>query len=257
LTKAVAADGNADYSPDGRHIVFGSNRSGTRDIWTCDTEGAHCQALTSFGASYATGSPRWSPDGRQIAFDSGAEGRMHIYVVDSNGGSLRRLTDDQTGGAVPRWSHDSAWIYFSSTRSGTSEIWKIPSAGGAPVRVTRFGGFCVMEAPAANALFYTKTGEKAALFRSEMDGSQERLVLRGVAQRAFVVAHDRIYYLHQDADTSVSLRSYRLQSGDDTPIAPIVEPVFLGLALSPDGRFLIYTQMRVASNLMLAEGIFR
>jgi dipeptidyl aminopeptidase/acylaminoacyl peptidase len=257
LTKAVAADGNASYSPDGRRIVFGSNRSGTRDIWTCEVSGAHCQALTSFGESYATGSPQWSPDGRRIAFDSGAAGRYHIYVVDGNGGPPRRLTDDLTGGVVPRWSRDGAWIYFSSFRSGASEIWKMPSAGGDPTRVTRSGGFCVMQAPAVNALFYTKRSDQSDLFQSEMDGSHERLVLRGVAQRGFVVARDRIYYLHQDADTSASLREFMLHTGDDKPIARIPEPVFLGLSLSPDSRYLIYTQMRVASNLMLAEGLFR
>lgn len=257
LTKAVAADSSADFSPDGRRIVFGSNRSGTRDIWTCDVEGAHCRALTSFGASYATGSPRWSPDGRQIAFDSGAAGRMHIYIVDANGGSPRRLTDEQTGGVAPSWSRDGAWIYFSSTRSGTNDIWKLPSAGGAPVRVTRSGGFSAMEAPDATALFYTKTAEHADLFQSEVDGSRERRVLRGVAKRGFVVTDDRIYYLRQDTTTSISLRVFMLRTGEDRLIAHLVEPLFLGLALSPDGRYLIYAPMRIASNLMLAEGVFR
>jgi Tol biopolymer transport system component/DNA-binding winged helix-turn-helix (wHTH) protein len=257
LTKVSTIDGNADYSPDGRRITFASDRSGTRQIWTCARTGAPCQALTSFAVSYGAGSPRWSPDGRQIAFDSGANGRMHIYVVDANGGSPRRLTDDQTGGVVPRWSHDGAWIYFSSSRSGANEIWKIPSAGGAPLRVTRSGGFVAMEAPAANALFYTKAPEEADLFRSDMDGSHERLVLRGVAKRGFVVTSDRIYYLHEDADASPSLRVFMLPSADDQLIARIVEPIYLGLGLSPDGGYLIYTQIRIASNLMLAEGVFR
>ena len=257
LTKAVAADSSAEYSPDGQRMVFGSNRSGTREIWTCDFQGAHCRALTSFGASYATGSPRWSPDGRQIAFDSGAAGRMHIYVVDANGGSPRRLTDDETGGVAPSWSRDGAWIYFSSTRSGANEIWKLPSAGGAPIRITRSGGFVAMEAPHATALFYTKTAEHADLFRSELDGSNERLVLRGVSKRGFVVAADRIYYLRQDTATSISLRVFMLRTGDDRLIAHLAEPLFLGLALSPDGRYLIYAPMQIASNLMLAEGVFR
>ena len=257
LTRAVAADGNADYSPDGRYIVFGSNRAGTRDIWTCDSEGAHCQAITSFGASYATGSPRWSPDGRQIAFDSGADGRMHIYVIDANGGSPRRLTDDQTGGAVPRWSRDGAWIYFSSSRSGSNEIWKMPSAGGAPIRVTRSGGFAAMEDPAGKALFYTKTSEQADLFRSDLDGSNERLVLRGITKRGFVVTADRIYYLHQEADTSASLRAFELPTGADRQLARLPDLLFLGLGLSPDARSVIYTRMRIQSNLMLCEGVFR
>ena len=257
LTKAVAADNNAEYSPDGQRIVFASNRSGTREIWTCDVQGAHCQALTSFGASYATGSPRWSPDGRQIAFDSGAAGRMHVYIMDANGGSPRRLTDEKTGGVAPSWSRDGAWVYFSSTRSGANEIWKLPSTGGAPVLVTRSGGFFAMEAPHANALFYIKTAEHADLFRSEMDGSRERLVLRGVSKRGFVAADDRIYYLRQDTTTSISLRVFMLRTGEDRLIGRLVEPLFLGLALSPDGRYLIYAPMRIASNLMLADGVFR
>jgi Tol biopolymer transport system component len=257
LTKAAAADGNAAYSPDGRHIVFGSNRSGTREIWTCDSGGDRCQALTSFGATYATGSPRWSPDGRQIAFDSGAEGRMHIYVVDANGGPLRRVTDDQTGGIVPNWSRDGASIYFSSSRSGTNQIWKIPSAGGTPIQITRAGGFTAMEGPDGNALFYTKRAEQTDLFRSELDGSEEQLVLSGVARRGFVVTKDRIYYLHPGADTSTSLNVFMLQTGAGSPIALFHDLLFLGLDLSPDGRSLIYSQMRIASNLMLAEGVFR
>jgi Tol biopolymer transport system component len=256
LTKAAAVDGNADYSPDGRHIVFTSNRSGTRDIWTCDSEGAHCQAITSFGATYATGSPRWAPDGRHIAFDSGVAGRMHIYVVDANGGSPRQLTDDQTGGTVPKWSRDGTWIYFSSARSGSDEIWKIPTAGGIPIRVTRSGGFIVMEAPAGNALYYTKTSEPADLFRSELDGSNEQLVLRGITKRGFVIARDRIYYLHQEAKASVSLRVFRVDTGEDAEIAPIVDELFRGLAISPDERYLLYTPMRIESNLILAEGVF-
>jgi Tol biopolymer transport system component len=257
LTKAATIDGDADYSPDGRHIVFASDRSGTRNIWTCQSDGAHCHALTSFGASYGTGSPRWSPNGRQIAFDSSAAGRMDVYVMDANGGSPRRLTLDQKGGHVPRWSRDGAWIYFTSSRSGADEIWKIPSAGGAPVRVTHAGGFIAMETPVANALFYTKTPEQADLFRCEIDGSHERLVLRGVAKQGFVVTQDRVYYLHQDPDASVSLRAFMLEGGAETRIAQFVEPMFLGLGLSPDGRYLLYTQMRIASNLMLAEGVFR
>jgi Tol biopolymer transport system component len=257
LTKAATLDGDADYSPDGRHIVFASDRAGTRDIWTCDSEGAHCQALTSFGATYATGSPRWSPNGRQIAFNSGAAGRMHIYVVDANGGRPQRLTDDGTGGTVPRWSHNGEWIYFSSARSGANEILKIRSTGGAPVRVTRSGGLVVMEAPDASALFYTKTGEQADLFRSEINGSGEQLVLRGVARRGFVVTHDRVFYLHQDTDGFVSLRAFVLQTGEDMQIEHMAQPMFIGLGVSPDEHYLIYTQMRISSNLMLAEGVFR
>lgn len=245
LTNASAVDFNAQYSPDGRRIAFASNRSGWREIWTCDSLGSHCQAATSFRANYVTGTPRWSPDGRQIAFESGAAGRVNIYVVDPDGGAPRRLTDDQTNGVVPSWSRDGKWIYFSSSRTGANEIWKIPSGGGAAVQVTSAGGFNANESPDGNTLYYTKNDERADLFRSQTDGSGERFVLRGVAKRGFVVTKDRIYYIRADTEIPAELRAFVLRTGEDIPIAEISEPLFMGLSVSPNGRSLIYSQMRI------------
>jgi Tol biopolymer transport system component len=56
-------------SPDGRRIVFMSNRSGSFEIWVCDSNGSNAQQLTSSGRAPA-GTPRWSPDRKQIVFDS-------------------------------------------------------------------------------------------------------------------------------------------------------------------------------------------
>ena len=70
-----------------------------------------------------------------------------------------------------------------------------------------------MEGPDGNALFYTKRAEQSDLFRSELDGSGERLVLIGIAR---LVTKDRIYYLHPGADTSTSLNVFILQTGADT-----------------------------------------
>ena len=37
-------------SPDGRRVVFSSNRSGTNEIWVCDSDGGNTQQMTSLGA---------------------------------------------------------------------------------------------------------------------------------------------------------------------------------------------------------------
>src|SRR5262249_25406163 len=62
-------DQNPSVSPDGRRILFESNRSGHDEIWVSDIDGANAAALTAY-AGPITGSPRWSPDGARIAFDS-------------------------------------------------------------------------------------------------------------------------------------------------------------------------------------------
>jgi eukaryotic-like serine/threonine-protein kinase len=61
------------YSPDGRKIAFTSERSGNREVWTCDGDGTNCQQLTFFDGPMC-GTPRWSPDGRWLALDSYGEG---------------------------------------------------------------------------------------------------------------------------------------------------------------------------------------
>jgi Tol biopolymer transport system component len=257
LTSTAASDMNAQYSPDGHRIAFASNRSGSREIWTCNSDGAHCQAVTAFRGNYATGTPRWSPDGRQIAFDSGAAGDLDVYVIDANGGAPKRLTDDRTRGIIPNWSSDGKWIYFSSSRTGANEIWKISLAGGVAVPVTRSGGVNATESPDGKALYYSKSDGRGDLYRSQTDGSGEHLVLRGAAKRGFVVAEDRIYYLLEQTMHSATIRVLLLRNGADLHVARVSEPLFGGLSLSPDGRYLIYSQVRTAANLMLAEGVFR
>jgi Tol biopolymer transport system component/DNA-binding winged helix-turn-helix (wHTH) protein len=253
LSASSSVDFNVQYSPDGSRIAFQSNRSGAREIWTCASDGDHCVQITHFNASFVTDSPRWSPDGTQIVFDSAAAGRSGVYVVKSDGGSPRRLTDDNTHGMYPSWSYDGRWIYFCSPASGRNEIWKIPSAGGKPVQVTKNGAHIPLESPDGKTLYYTDKEQDARLLRSTVDGAGETEVLSGVAHRGFVIAADRIYYMREEPDGSTGIRRFMLATGVDSPIVSVSGPVFVGLSLSPDGKYLVYSQLRVAMNLMLVE----
>ena len=255
LTDSSAHDLNPQYSPDGSRIAFASNRSGTREIWACASDGRRCAQVTNFNGPFLSSTARWSPDSNILAFDSAAAGQLDIYVIGANGGPPRRLTDDTTHGMTPSWSHDGKWIYFSSKVTGRYEIWKISSAGGKAVQVTRNGGFVAFESPDGTSLYYTKTEQNAALFRMSLQGGAETEVLSGVALRGFAVASDRIYYLKQLRDGSVEIRRFMLTSGEDSSIAPIGKNAFLGLDISPDGKSLVYSQLRVVSNLMLVEGL--
>jgi Tol biopolymer transport system component len=119
-TKFIAStreEADPQYSPDGKRIVFVSNRSGSDEIWICDADGSNLVQLTHFGGPRG-GSAHWSPDGRQIAFDSRPEGRSHIYLISSEGGRPERITAGDSDETVPTWSMDGKWIYFSSNRNG-------------------------------------------------------------------------------------------------------------------------------------------
>jgi Tol biopolymer transport system component/DNA-binding winged helix-turn-helix (wHTH) protein len=123
LIASTLGDNGPSYSPDGRKIVFASNRSGDFGIWVCDHDGTNLMQLVERGP-HLTGTPRWSPDGRWIAFDSrssdsGKEGNADIYVTGAEGGQPRRLTAEVSEDVAPSWSRDGKWVYFGSTRSGS------------------------------------------------------------------------------------------------------------------------------------------
>ena len=138
-----------DISANGQKISFRTNRSGTFEIWICDSNGSNLSQLTSLGAPN-TGTPRWSPDGQQIAFDSRQEGHSDIYAINAEGGSPHRLTTEPFENNVPSWSRDGRWIYFGSNRSGTEQIWKMPPQGGQAAQVTKQGDLRPSSQPTAS-----------------------------------------------------------------------------------------------------------
>jgi len=113
-------------------LLARSYRSGSPEIWLCDSDGSHPEQLTSFGGP-ATNRPRWSPDGKQIVFYSDAKGNRDIYVIRADGSVPKQLTTNLSIDTNPGWSADGKWIYFSSERGGQHQVWKVPVEGGEAV----------------------------------------------------------------------------------------------------------------------------
>ena len=149
LTNNRLHDGSPSWSPDGKRIVFVSNREGNGEIYVMDADGGNQQNLTNNLSSDS--SPSWSPDGKRIAFDSDRDGRFNweIYVMDADGGNLQRLTnnpddDGHPDDRHPSWSPDGAHIVFSTRREGhvvhnwdiTYEIYVMDADGGNQQRLT-------------------------------------------------------------------------------------------------------------------------
>jgi dipeptidyl aminopeptidase/acylaminoacyl peptidase len=68
LTASDKSDGHPRWSPDGKHILFESNRSGSSQLWVIALEGGEARQLTTISTGAGTGI--WSRDGKQIAFVS-------------------------------------------------------------------------------------------------------------------------------------------------------------------------------------------
>jgi Tol biopolymer transport system component/predicted Ser/Thr protein kinase len=244
------------FSPDGRKIAFDSDRSGDREVWTCDADGANCQQLTAFGGPIG-GHPRWSPDSRWIALDSRASGNPEIYAMAADGGAPRRLTDTKFNNMVPSWSHDGRWIYFSSDRSGRYEVWKMPRDGGEAIQVTHAGGFVTFESPDGKYLYYTKLNPEGTtpLFRMTVNGGEEVQVVPSVGSWEFLCVRSTGVYFVPEADGAKTIRFLDAASGKVRTLANLDKPLQAGLAVSPDGQFVVWSQRdRETINLMLVDG---
>lgn len=251
-------ENNPQYSPDGQHIAFESDRSGSSEIWVCDREGRNPVQLTDTGVLY-TGSPQWSPDGRQIAFTCLSEGNRDIYVISANGGKPRRLTTEPSEEIGPSWSRDGRWIYFGSSRSGSLQIWKAPAVGGAAVQVTSHGGFEALESPDGKYLYYTKGRLVPGIWRIAVAGGEETLVLdhhQAGAWGSWAVTEQGIYFATATTPSRPLIEFFSFTTSKVTLVTPIggIGSGTIGLAVSPDNRWLLYAQAdQSGSDIMLIE----
>ncbi|MCC6803086.1 MAG: PD40 domain-containing protein [Anaerolineae bacterium] len=101
LTNHPAWYGSPDWSPDGKQIIFASDRDGNSEIYIVNVDGSNLRRITNDPADDMD--PTWSPDGSQIAFVSERGDNTDIYVMDASGGSLQRLTYDPAVDRAPAW----------------------------------------------------------------------------------------------------------------------------------------------------------
>ena len=141
LTNNPFDDRNPSWAPDGKRIVFQSNRIGefgiTDEIYVMDVDGGNQQRLTENRQN--DWFPSWSPDGKRIAFSSDRKGEFEnfeIYVMDVDGGNQQRLTENRVYDEWPSWSPDGKRIAFYSCRDGNAEIYVMDADGGNPQNLT-------------------------------------------------------------------------------------------------------------------------
>lgn len=64
ISRGMAYDSQPVFSPDGRRILFLSDRSGAENLWVMDADGRHPRQLSFYDDDPIFVSPIWAPDGR-------------------------------------------------------------------------------------------------------------------------------------------------------------------------------------------------
>jgi Tol biopolymer transport system component len=155
LTDHPGLDYDAALSPDGRWVVFTSERRGNPDLYALEVEGGGEPHLLIDSAAMED-QVAFSADGASIAFVSTASGNADIYVLPfrpdetQNLSAATNVTNDAGGDFRPDFSPDGARIAFTTdrdtpveghpifgfTRQREGEIYVMNRDGSSPQRLT-------------------------------------------------------------------------------------------------------------------------
>ncbi|RMF76503.1 MAG: M28 family peptidase, partial [Planctomycetota bacterium] len=162
LTHARGYDAECSLSPDGRRIVFSSNRhayaeplseadakafeidkSLMLDIYMMDIDGGNLRRLTT--ARGYDGGPFFSADGSMICWRRFSEdgATAEVYVANADGSDQRQVTRLGAMSWAPFFHPSGEYLIFTTNRHGFAnfELYIVRVDGGDPVRVTYTAGF--------------------------------------------------------------------------------------------------------------------
>jgi len=236
LTDHPALDYNATFSPDGRWIVFTSERTGNPELWAMEV-GSEGEPIRLTHHEALDDAADFSPDGRRLAFVSTRDGNADIFVMPfAPGDSIAaeratNLTRRPGGDFHPAFSPDGRSIAFSRQ----DVLWSNFSAENP-----------VFDISVVNLYVMGADGSDPRLLVGSVPGPEMEppLAYGSVAgSPTWAADGEHIYFYRIDADGR-AIRRVRPDGSDDT----IVAPDGLSPALMHDGR-IAFSRPRTSSEL--------
>ena len=222
LTQGMAFDGQPRFSPDGRRIVFVSDRDGGWNVWTMSLDKRDTTQI-SRGKQNQYESPEWTPDGKYIVVSRNTK----LHMFHANGGSGQRLVPAPGGNAPDvlrqqgaAFGGDERYIWYAQRRGswiyntamGDYQLWVYDrDTGESSVRSFRWGSaFRPVLSPDGRWLVYgTRDVDKTSLRLRDLETGDERWLVENVQR--------------DDMESRASL------------------DVYPGMSFTPDSRFLVAT----------------
>ncbi|MEN0653145.1 MULTISPECIES: TolB family protein [Hyphobacterium] len=138
LTEDAFKNTQADWSPDGRQIVFHSNRGGAFDLWMFDLESRAFTRLTrdpgnddeqGFGGE---GPARFSPDGSRLAWMHYSEDHWRVCLMSLPAGMDICIPQPEGGAedSYPSWTPDGHVLFARSIGGGDRALLRFDPESG-------------------------------------------------------------------------------------------------------------------------------
>ena len=275
LTHGSSIDRQPVVSPDGKWIVFASNRSGNLDLWEVSTVNGTIRRLTDDAAD--DWDPAFSPDGRLI-WTSHRSGNFEIWMAEADGSGARQVSHDGVDAENATATRDGWVIYNSGSKQ--QGLWKVRPDGSdaklivsgvtnwpeaspdgqyvmvSSLRLARFAGSAAPSAGGYIAVHRISDGAKVA----EIPLKASLLIAPGIGRSRWMPGGKAFIFIDADSNGVAGIYRQDFVPGQDTSSTrrtlisdPDRQPETLGI--SPDGTRIVYGVIDVQSNLLRVDGV--
>ncbi|HUH13594.1 MAG TPA: hypothetical protein VMK65_10810, partial [Longimicrobiales bacterium] len=114
VTSGMGYDVQPRFSPDGRQLVFVSDRSGADNVWTLDLATGDTTQISKNTTTEDFISPEWTPDGSYIVVSKG-RGNLDLWLYHVRGGTGTALVSEPEGHKVgAAFGADERYVWYAT-----------------------------------------------------------------------------------------------------------------------------------------------
>ena len=251
---------SAEYSPDGTHVAFNSGRSGTWSVWVADSEGNNLIQISRDGPALY---PRWSPDSQKIVFQmfDKVSGVWSLYTADISDRVAHKLKTNIHEMQIPYWSHDGKWIYFLGYEGNGHELYRCPAEGGdaTPLLGSLDSTEAIESFDGKVVYFPARWGDMNMMMlapgRPEATPQEVPQMPKVSDQYQWAVSAEGIYFSRQDDSRSISF--YDFATKRTRNLFRVDKDLDAGMSVSPDGRYMLFSQVDESNADIMLVNNFR
>ncbi|MFD2247120.1 amidohydrolase family protein [Pontibacter ruber] len=185
LTTGMSFDTQPKFSPDGKSILFVSDRDGSDNVWTIDLKTKKAKQISkSKNENYQ--SAEWTPDGEYVVASKGKR-NLKLYLYHKDGGSGVQILSkpDELKTIEPTVSNDGRYIWYAQRKGAWNYNAQLPQyqlatfdreTGETDTKTSRYGSaFSPTLSPDGTWLVYgTRYNDKTGLIAQNLKTGNEK-----------------------------------------------------------------------------------